>query len=156
MAFRKVPNPSVISSARNLSLLTALALAQWSGAGLPVNRDTVQYQARLLFGTPPQATWHIPSAVCDSKQRSPSDIVCDVVKCLMVAFDLGTGGLSHRYPTLYGQRITVECSLIEQFWFLVQLHLLIMNGFALVLEDLGDFPFALFPAMTFLLARAIS
>lgn len=73
----------------------------------------------------------------------------------MVSFDLGTSGLNHRYPTFCGQRITTDGSLIEQFRFLVQIYWLIMNGFALVLEDLEDFPVALFPVITFLLARVI-
>jgi len=78
-----------------------------------------------------------------------------MLKCLMDSFDLSTGGLNHRYPTLCGQRITTDGSLIEQFRFLVQMYWLIMNRFALVLEDLEDFPFALFPTITFLLARMI-
>lgn len=63
----------------------------------------------------------------------------------MVSFDLSTGGLNHRYPTLCGQRITTDGCLIEQFRFLVQIYWLIMNGFALVLEDLEDFSFCFIP-----------
>lgn len=39
--------------------------------------------------------------------------------------------------------------------YLVQIYWLIMNRFALVLEHLEDFPFALLPDITFLLARVI-
>lgn len=64
-----------------------------------------------------------------------------------------TGGLNHRYPTLYGQTIATDISLTEEFKFLIQVYWLIMNGFALILEGLEDFHFALFPSTTFLSDR---
>lgn len=78
-----------------------------------------------------------------------------MIKYLLVSFDLGSGGFNQRYPTLCGQSINTDGSLIGKFRFLIQIYWLIMNGFALVLEDLEDFPFAFFSAITFLLARVI-